>query len=295
MDKQEAIRLLESDSAHNRLRGANFFVENLTQADLHELSLFRGRETVSYVKRRLEIAMERLLKRGTSADGDQPSEPEIPEAVRKQLWVKATEVITGMLLHEFESRVGLARAAAAAEIETFEGSKTRLRFDGLESVLEGFRQLRKASAAPKPSEFDLSQLIRDTIVEASANKGIEVSLQGSQPFLISSDASLLRLALSNGIRNAMESVVSLQREKESHAIVVTWGKTDIEYWVAIIDRGAGIDGPIEAAFEIGRTTKTGHGGFGLAIVRQAMETIGGTAVLQPGASGGARLELKWGR
>ena len=182
MDKPEAIRLLGSDSAHERLRGANFFVENPSQADLHELSLFKGRETVSYVKRRLDIAMERLLKRSAIADGDQPSEPEIPEAVRKQLWVKATEVITGMLLHEFESRVGLARAAAAAEIGNFEASTTSLRFDGLESVLEGFRQLRKASAAPKPSEFDLAQLIRDTIAEANANRGIEVSLQGSQPF-----------------------------------------------------------------------------------------------------------------
>jgi hypothetical protein len=46
----------------------------------------------------------------------------------------------------------------------------------------------------------------------------------------------------------MESVVSLQREKENHAIVVAWGKSDIEYWIAIIDHGTGIDGPIEAAF-----------------------------------------------
>jgi nitrogen fixation/metabolism regulation signal transduction histidine kinase len=70
----------------------------------------------------------------------------------------------------------------------------------------------------------------------------------SRSFLISGDTNLLRLALSNGIRNAMESVVSLQREKENHAIVVAWGKSDIEYWIAIIDHGTGIDGPIEAAF-----------------------------------------------
>ncbi len=295
MDKPEALRLLESDSARDRLRGAQFFVDNLSQSDLHQLSVLRGKETVSYVKRRLDVAVGRLRERGAGAHDERPPELETSEAMRKQLWTKATEEITGMLLHEFDSRVGLARVAAAAEIENFEASQTRRRLDGLESVLEGFRQLKKASAAPKPIEFDLGQLIRDTIAEANPDRGIEISVQGSQPLLMSSDPGLLRLALSNGIRNAVDSVVTAHREKESHAIVVAWGKTDIEYSVAIIDRGVGIEGPIEAAFKIGRTTKGGHGGFGLAIVRQAMDTIGGTAVLQPDSSGGARLELRWGK
>jgi signal transduction histidine kinase len=294
MDREEALKLLHSESAHERLSGANFFVDNYLQADVRELNLLRGRETVSYVKRRLDTAIRLALKNNRGTDDDH-LEFEIPEVVRRQLWTKATEAVTGMLLHEFEGRVGLARAAASGEIADFDSSNTRARFDNLESVLEGFRQLRKASAAPKPSEFDLAQLIRDTIVEEASDRNVEVSVQGSQPFLISSDANLLRLALSNGIRNAVEAVIALQRVDDSHAIVIAWGKTDVEYWITIIDRGAGVDGPVEAAFEVGRTTKVGHGGFGLAIVRQAMETIGGTAALQPGATGGARLELRWSR
>jgi signal transduction histidine kinase len=295
MDKSEALNLLRSQSAHERLSGANFFVENPIQGDIRELNLLLGHETVSFVKRRLEAAIRLVLKTSEAASADAASDDEIPENIRRQLWSKATETITGMLLHEFESRVGLARAAAAQEIANFEASITRARFDNLEAVLDGFRQLRKASAAPKIAEFDLAQLIRDTVAEEFAAKKVEASLQGSQPLLIASDANLLRLALSNAIRNAIEAVTALDKQAESHAVVVAWGKTDIECWITIIDRGPGIDGPVEAAFDIGRTTKAGHGGFGLAIARQAMETIGGTANLQPGASGGARLELRWSR
>jgi hypothetical protein len=182
MDKAEALTLLHSESAHERLLGANFFVENHPQADVHELNLLRGRETDSYVKRRLDSAIRLALKNGGKASNDELGEPEIPEAVRRQLWTKATEAITGMLLHEFEGRVGLARAAAASEIPSFESSNTRARFDNLESVLEGFRQLRKAAAAPKVGGFDLAQLIRDTVAEETANGNVEVSVQGRSHF-----------------------------------------------------------------------------------------------------------------
>ena len=179
MDKAEALNLLRSQSAHERLSGANFFVENPSEGDIRELKLLLGREPVAYVKRRLQAAIRLVLKTSGGPSGDVPPDDEIPENVRKQLWSKATEAITGMLLHEFESRVGLARAAAGQEIANFGSSNTRLRFDNLEVVLDGFRQLRKASAAPKIGQFDLAQLIRDTVAEEIAGKSLDVSLQGS--------------------------------------------------------------------------------------------------------------------
>ena len=78
-------------------------------------------------------------------------------------------------------------------------------------------------------------------------------------------------------------------------MVITWGMTDVDYWVVILDQGPGIVGVGEGAFNIGSTTKMGHIGFGLAIGRQAMDTLEGNVTLFPAQGGGACLELRWDR
>ena len=92
-------------------------------------------------------------------------------------------------------------------------------------------------------------------LEAERGHVADVSLVGPSPMVITSDPALLRLAISNGIRNALEAVSTLAIE-EPHPVVMTWGMTDIDYWVAIVDKGPGIVGPSEAAFGIGKTTKS---------------------------------------
>ena len=112
--------------------------------------------------------------------------------------------------------------------------------------------------------------------------------------LITSDPDVLRLAIVNGLRNAVEAVGGLSGP-EPHSVVVTWGQTDVDYWVAVRDRGPGLVGPEESAFGIGKTTKRGHRGFGLAIARKAIETLDGACTLQPADGGGARFEVRWAR
>jgi sensor histidine kinase regulating citrate/malate metabolism len=97
----------------------------------------------------------------------------------------------------------------------------------------------------------------------------------------------------NGLRNAVEAQKSSARSAEPHAITISWGDTDVDYWVAILDHGDGIAGPIETAFEIGNSTKKNHTGFGLAIARQAVETMIGSLVLEPAKDGGALYTARW--
>lgn len=63
--------------------------------------------------------------------------------------------------------------------------------------------------------------------------------------------------------------------------------------MSIIDEGAGLVESPEAAFVLGNTNKEDHTGFGLAIIRQAMESMNGIAELSPATTGGARLLLRW--
>lgn len=164
----------------------------------------------------------------------------------------------------------------------------------MQRVFEAIEQLKGAAAVPKPEDFDLAELLAEIVSAVVGDDPINVSLHGTKPFLISSDRGLVQRAVSNGVRNAVEAVIDCAQGKP-HPIVVTWGETDVDYWIAVLDRGTGLIGPTESAFEIGKTTKRGHSGFGLAIARQAVETLGGSCTLQPAAEGGTHFEVRWER
>jgi signal transduction histidine kinase len=155
--------------------------------------------------------------------------------------------------------------------------------------------LKGAAAMPKPEQFDLSELVSDTVREELERRlFVEVSLIGPKPMIVTSDPALVRLAFANGLRNAAEATEQATQQRD-RPIVITWGLTDVDCWISILDSGSGIVGPVESAFELGKTTKRGHSGFGLAIARQAAETMGGTVLLQPAKNGGAIFILRWER
>jgi signal transduction histidine kinase len=293
MDRVAALELLRSRSPHERLKAAQYLAKHLDPNDLAALREARMTESVAYVKRRLDAGIKR--RAGTSAErvsGVSP-EPDLPAGIRREIWAKAAEQVYGTLLHELEPRIGQIREAAKVEIPEFGTSRTKSRLDHLERILQGISGLRKAASTPKIEEFDLALLIRDIAGVEIGDRPILVSQQGKQPLLIRSDQRLLSLAISNGLRNAIEAVESVPAGQEPHAVVITWGETEVDYWIVILDRGPGLIGPFDAAFDIGGTTKQGHSGYGLPIVRRAMETLEGSATLAPAQGGGARLELRW--
>ena len=294
MTREEALEMLSSSSAHNRLKATRFLARNSSSADMQTLSNALRDETVSYVRSGLELAIKRVSNSAPPAVEDTSVEFEVPNDVRAQIRNELTEEITGQILHEIASPVGLIAAAAAREIPDYEHSKTRRHIETLKRAFEGIEQLKSAAAVPRPEEFDLEILLTDIVSEIDAAHTAEVSLHGAKPMVITSDPNLLRLAVSNGIRNAVEAVAGLPA-KAPHPIIITWGETDVDYWISVLDRGPGLVGTSESAFGVGQTTKKGHRGFGLAIARQAVETLGGVCTLQPASEGGARFEIRWER
>ena len=292
--RDEALERLSSSSAHDRLKAARFLARNSNSADLPALRAALRDETVSYVRTGLQLAIKRASSSAPPTADNTGEEFEIPPDVRAQIRNEVTEEITGQILHEIASPVGLIASAAAREIPDYGQSRTRKHVDNLKRVFEAIEQLKSAAAVPRPEEFDLAELLGEIESEIVGADTVEVSLYGAKPMLITSDRALLRLAVSNGLRNAVEAVTG-RPGPEPHPIVVIWGETDVDYWVAILDRGPGVTGLAESAFGIGKTTKQGHSGFGLAIARQAIETLGGACTLQPATEGGARFEIRWER
>lgn len=295
MTREDALQMLASGSNHERLKAARFLARNAIVSDLLALRKARQTETVSYVKTSLDLGIGRLSNLPAPTEPDPTDEYEVPEELKRQIRSQAVEWIAGLLLHEIASPIGLAKRSASREIPDYENSKTKRLFESVQRTFEAIEKLKGAAAVPKPELFDLVELLSNIVAEeTAAGRDFGASFIGPKPLMITSDPALVRLAVCNGIRNSLEAVAAAN-PTEPHPIIITWGETDVDYWVVVLDRGVGVVGPVEAAFEIGKSTKQGHSGFGLAIARQAIETLGGTVRLEPGADGGARYEARWER
>ena len=289
METSDAIRLLESASPHQRLRGARHFSRTNLPDLLPKLKSCLQKERVAHVRAALELAVKRnsnqrpldvqqSLNETETEQDDQPF-------VSKQEADRRVEI----LLHEIEPKVGLIRVSAQKEISDFDNSETKKYLESLDMILSGFSDLRRSIATPKADEFDLDDFINN-ISQQECKADIDISLNGPKPFLLKSDKNLLHLAISNGIRNAVEAVQENTSEKN---VIVSWSKTDVEYSITILDNGAGIHDGKNSFFEIGNSSKKDHGGFGLAIVKHVLENLDGRASLESAKDGGARLVLRW--
>jgi signal transduction histidine kinase len=292
MTRNEALQLLGSRSPHERLRGARFFAKNALSSNILMLHRFRGQETESYVIRTLDIAIGRSFPPVTS-DRDATS-GEVSEERGRRARTDAIEWIAGLLLHEIASPLGLIAEAASREVPNYRESQLRGRIESLQRIFEGIEQIKSATGPPNMQQFDVSAWLESTIDDESLGNEVSVSLLGTKPFIVSADPRLLRFAVCNGVKNAIEAVRG-HSTSEIHPLFVTWGASDSDFWIAVRDRGPGIVGRPQLAFEIGKTTKPGHSGFGLAIALQAMESMDGTVTLQPGRDTGAVYEVKWPR
>jgi signal transduction histidine kinase len=294
MDRDTALKMLLSSSVQERLEASRYLARNSEASDLSTLKRARQAETVFYVKRSLDTAIARSSNVPAQTTLDTSDNLDIPDDVRKRIRTKEIDRISGLILHEIASPLGLVRDSASQELPDFMNSKTKIHLDRLSRIFDCVTLLKTAATTPKAEEFDLSQLVAEVIEEETENKHINVSTQGPRPFSIVSDPQLLRLAISNGLRNAIEATVQSGAIGD-HSVVIAWDKTDVDYWLTVIDRGPGISGSLEKVFDIGQTNKNGHAGFGLAIARQAIESLYGSATLHPAQGGGTRFELRWDR
>lgn len=262
--------------------------------DLAALCAARTAEVDSYARANLDAAIARLTDALPVVElASREPALELDRSARL-IQARATEWIAGLLLHELAAPLGLLAYTASHEVPNFELSRTKGHIATLQMVFDAIEQLRKASATPRPTELDLAALAKQIVESEFAASADLIALHGQQPMLLKSDESLLRFAICNGLRNSIEAIGTAARN-EAVPIVITWGGTDTDYWVAIIDRGPGISASIESVLGIGKTTKTGHSGFGLPIAAAAMEALGGTITLQRAATGGTKFELRWPR
>lgn len=283
MNRTSALELLNSSSTHDRFRAAYFLGKSADQTVLSALHFAKHNETDTYVLNLLDSAI-RKAQSAPRVDAVQPIMPE-PELSGAELLLvakaQAIEWVSGLLLHEIGAKLGLVSLAASQEVAGYDTSNTKRHMTNLQSIFDAIGLLRSAANPPKYENFDLSALVEDVAEIETQGSDVEISFFGIRPFMVTSSKQLIILALNNGIRNAVEAVTEatdLHNEPYKKTIVITWGETDTEYWISIIDSGIGVSEAAPNFFEVGKTTKSGHPGFGLAIAKQAMDSLGGASI-----------------
>lgn len=294
MKREEALSALRSRALDKRLEAARSLITLAKPGDAASMQEALASETVVWVQSALKRALARINRAVGPSTSEADLEEIVPAEAAEQIRTIAVNNVTRQIVHEIAPVVGVLRIHAQAEIANYSDSNTQQQIERLSSWLDALDRLSSAAVAPKLAEFDLSETVRKTADGETAARHTRVDLAGPSPLLLVGDRSLIELALSNGIRNALEAAEQMDGAGDLPPVVVSWGETDRDFWIAVLDRGMGPPEAASRAFEIGTTTKKGHLGMGLATARQAMQSLGGEVALSlRGEGGGARFDLRW--
>lgn len=287
---EEAIRLRYSGNSHERLAAARFFLGAGPSEHIFFLEEWASTERVGWVKRALSIAITRGYATAP-VSSDEGKDESIDNT--DQAYALAVRDVASALLHELEPLIGLLEVKIKKEVLGYDYSETKKHFQNLQNYFGAISCLRVASQIIQIESFDCSSLVAECAYELKElNKGTFSSI-GPGASVYVADRRLLKMALLNGLKNASESTEQASTSREPKSIVVTWGETEIEYWIAVIDDGVGMGKMNGRAIKIGDSTKTGHFGMGLTIVKQAMQTLNGSLSISSPNDTGAVFELRW--
>lgn len=283
--------LLRSENAVDRLRGARALLEDSNHVDLNLLRDLRAREVDSWVQGVLDrVIRTGVQPRTSTSDGDGWTAPNLQ--LNDDIRAEAIQSVARVLLHELRPLVsGIFRATRELAGDRFEGSRSEAAITRLQDFLATMHRLHDAAASPNVVQFDLVELLNGE-VEAGAFPSGMVVVARSDTLVVFGDPELLRFAVQNSLRNAVEA-----SRDDSDPVVVTCGSNQSGTWVVVLDDGIGLPQDKDRLFEPGISLKSKdeNFGMGLAIAQRAMKSFGGYIELTPREFGGAACELRWTR
>lgn len=288
---EDPYTLLRSKTAVDRLRGARALLENGRDVDLGLLRDLRAREVDSWVQGVLDRVIRSAWQPRTKvsdADGWTPPDLQLNDDIRAE----AIQSVSKILLHELRPLAGgIIRATRELAGDAYLGSRSEAAISRLQDFLTTMHRLHDAAAPPNVVQFDIVELLNQEVA-AGAFGTSKVVMARSDTLIVLGDPELLRFAVQNCLRNAVEASLD-----DSDPVVLTFGSNQSETWVAILDDGIGLPQDKDRLFEPGISLKSKEENFGmgLAIALRAMNSFGGYIELTPREFGGTACELRWPR
>lgn len=232
------------------------------------------------------------LKRREDASGTQP-EPVTSEsydvdidAIRSEAFAESISQV----LHELEPLIGALAMHASGEIEDFADSETSKDLQLLEETMQSFEDWIKVEQSARYSCVSISTVVSDEIAALQNKYGASILSTLPDSLSFDTDKSMLRIIISNALRNAIQA--TNPNSFESNPILINAGVTDRELWISIIDSGDGLKEEQSVLMKSKFTTKPGNRGIGLAILNKAVMALNGDWELKNGASRGAEFHLE---
>lgn len=292
---QNALQDLQDSTATKRFEAVKFFLKNKHPEAKKQLEKVLATEKVKYIKIHLKNAINILENVEIEKKFKEELIEEkiiINEDAKNYFKTLAIDEFSGVILHELEPKIGILKSILERDIPNYHESRIKLKINDFEQFFISLRDLRKSTHTPIYSEVKISNLVKEIFSEEIKNyQKIKIIFEGEEDLIIKTDKYLLSFILSNGIRNALESLNELDVEDDKK-MMIYWGLTDIDIWISISDEGIGLKDSSENAFKLGNTTKSSHTGFGLNIIEQAINSLLGEVTLSNNHPKGAKLNIR---
>lgn len=198
-------------------------------------------------------------------------------------------------LTRLQAAVGLIRqrtgTASDADLDRIEREAERL--NALIGQILAFSRLQ-TMVEPQRETVDIADLVRHIVMDASFEAqvgGKHVGYSCNVKGTVNGDEELLRSAIENVVRNAVEHA----RAEVAVSLTVA---SDNSLLITVIDDGGGVPAEVlgrlfEPFFQVPGGTRMGRGvGLGLAIAARAITLHQGSIRASPAESGGLSVELR---
>lgn len=276
---------LNSESPSERLRAAAWIKANPEVVDARVLIRAMQRESVPQIRQVFNdvLATRESLTAAMGSDrpedGSSPSRGNIPELAR-------------LIRHELSPPIGWIRKAANREVTDFSRSATSDAVNRLERRIDALVALIRAGSDLELVECDLESALRESWPDmATEPRFVPAPDLGERQALVVTDVGLFEILLANVYQNAIDASMETDEERP---IEVSWSVVGERFWVRVSNPFAGTQFDIQDVETTGISTKSGHQGIGMALIKTATEKLGyGFRIA--GRSGVATFTLTGGR
>ena len=194
--------------------------------------------------------------------------------------------LAALIRHELSPAVGWIRLAADDEIPNFGSSATNEAVRKLQRRIDGLVAIVKAGEELNLRRVSLPHALLDNWPDPQTPPVLEPPI--AVPTVdIETDEGLFSILLSNVFQNAIDASLDASG---SPSVQISWGYTDLNYWVRITNPFRGERFVLDDVLAVGSTSKMSHQGQGLALVLLVAERLGISVTLE-GQSGVASFAL----